>query len=63
MVMGTAGSEPERLVLWILCLQVRPHRRQAGSHRYCTGLESPAIPVGAGLPAMGCKAAPRPSQV
>ncbi len=35
-----------------------PHRRQAGSHRYCTGLEAYAVEVGAGLPAMGREAAP-----
>src|SRR5690606_42065326 len=31
----------------------RPLRRQAGSHRYCTGLEAYAVEVGAGLPAKG----------
>ncbi len=34
------------------------HRRQASSHRYCTGLEINAVEVGAGLPAMGRAAAP-----
>ncbi|RII80197.1 hypothetical protein D0894_01075 [Pseudomonas monteilii] len=34
------------------------HRRQASSHRYCASPETCAIPVGAGLPAMGCAAAP-----
>ncbi|RRV53004.1 hypothetical protein EGJ15_26325, partial [Pseudomonas sp. p99-361] len=33
-------------------------RNHSISHRYCTGLEADAIEVGAGLPAMGCKAAP-----
>ncbi|RFP98442.1 hypothetical protein D0O09_28180 [Pseudomonas putida] len=35
-----------------------PDRRQASSHRYCTGLETCGVPVGAGLPAMGRTAAP-----
>ncbi|QKL03128.1 hypothetical protein GEV39_17870 [Pseudomonas sp. NY5710] len=30
-----------------------PHRRQAGSHRYCTSFENCGAPVVAGLPAMG----------
>jgi len=33
--------------------QLRPYRRQAGSHRYSTGLGRGAVPVGAGLPAIG----------
>src|SRR5690606_35722105 len=37
---------------------LRPNRRQASSHRYCTDLENSAVEVGAGLPAMGCAAAP-----
>ncbi|RII75742.1 hypothetical protein D0894_20075 [Pseudomonas monteilii] len=35
-----------------------PDRRQTSSHRYCTGLETSGVPVGAGLPAMGRTAAP-----
>ncbi|RFQ06243.1 hypothetical protein D0O09_01725 [Pseudomonas putida] len=35
-----------------------PFRRQASSHRYCAALRACVVPVGAGLPAMGCKAAP-----
>ncbi|RCL26026.1 hypothetical protein C6A77_12585 [Pseudomonas sp. AFG_SD02_1510_Pfu_092] len=31
----------------------RPYRRQASSHRYCTGLTGSGEPVGAGLPAIG----------
>ncbi|AZL69170.1 hypothetical protein EJA05_16190 [Pseudomonas oryziphila] len=33
-------------------------RGQARSHRMCALLESCAVPVGAGLPAKGCNAAP-----
>ncbi|SPO56300.1 protein of unknown function [Pseudomonas sp. JV551A1] len=36
------------------------HRRQASSHRGRANIEPDAVPVGAGLPAMGCKAAPVP---
>ncbi len=35
-----------------------PHRRQASSHRYCTGLEADAVEVGAGLPAKGLQSSP-----
>ncbi|AZL69988.1 hypothetical protein EJA05_20680 [Pseudomonas oryziphila] len=38
---------------------LQPFRRQAGSHRYSTGLENCTAGVGAGLPAMGCTAAPQ----
>ncbi|PFT36915.1 hypothetical protein COK82_31905, partial [Bacillus thuringiensis] len=34
------------------------HRRQASPHRCSTTFESDAVLVGAGMPAMGCKAAP-----
>ncbi|PTC01412.1 hypothetical protein C9975_02110 [Thalassospira xiamenensis] len=37
--------------------RIWPHRRQAGPHRICAGLEADASLVGAGLPAM------RPVQV
>ncbi|QKL04147.1 hypothetical protein GEV39_23500 [Pseudomonas sp. NY5710] len=37
------------------------HRRQASSHRYCTSLKACGDPVRAGVPAMGCKAAPKMS--
>ncbi|RFP98349.1 hypothetical protein D0O09_28720 [Pseudomonas putida] len=43
--------------LILYCL-FRPYRRQASSHRAATDLENCGVPVGAGLPAMGCKAAP-----
>ncbi|MNH39652.1 hypothetical protein D3C79_1008550 [compost metagenome] len=33
--------------------QFRPYRRQASSHRYCTNFKASAVPVGAGLPAIG----------
>ncbi len=42
-----------------LCRLHWPHRRQASSHRYSTGFSPCVVPVGAGLPAMGCAAAPR----
>ncbi|RII78788.1 hypothetical protein D0894_07420 [Pseudomonas monteilii] len=32
---------------------LRPYRRQASSHRCCTGFNMCAVPVGAGLPAIG----------
>ncbi|PLU85402.1 hypothetical protein CXG45_20940 [Pseudomonas plecoglossicida] len=41
-----------------LCCLFRPHRRQASSHRYITVFKACGGPVGAGLPAMGCEAAP-----
>ncbi|PNB41052.1 hypothetical protein C1X75_22340 [Pseudomonas sp. FW305-17] len=34
------------------------HRREAGSHRFSAGLTNCAVPVRAGLPAIGCVAAP-----
>ncbi|RII80318.1 hypothetical protein D0894_01725 [Pseudomonas monteilii] len=34
------------------------YRRQASSHKFNTGFKGCGVPVGAGLPAMGCKAAP-----
>ena len=37
---------------------MRPIRRQAGSHKDRAEFKSTAEPVGAGLPAMGCNAAP-----
>ncbi|PXZ46480.1 hypothetical protein EZZ80_26195 [Pseudomonas putida] len=55
MVMGAAGSEPERLVHGYrpgFCVkQVRPLRGLARSHRYRTGSGTNGEPVGAGLPA------------
>jgi len=38
----------------VLCCLSGPYRRQASSHTNRADLEPCAVPVGAGLPAMGC---------
>ncbi|PTU51996.1 hypothetical protein DBB42_11850 [Pseudomonas plecoglossicida] len=35
-----------------------PVRGRTRPHRYCTGFESCAVPVGAGLPAIGLQSSP-----
>ncbi|RCL20719.1 hypothetical protein C6A77_23965 [Pseudomonas sp. AFG_SD02_1510_Pfu_092] len=37
----------------VLCCLIWPHRRQASSHRYRAWRKGDAVPVGAGLPAIG----------